>query len=244
MKKRLDILIVEKELAPTREKARALILAGEVLVDDVPYVKAGSLVYEDSEIRLKHEKLKYVSRGGDKLEGALNDFNLIVKDLICLDIGSSTGGFTDCLLQSGAKHIHCVDVGTNQLDYKLRVDTRVSVFEKTHVKELSKIKLDPVPSFCVIDVSFIGLIKVLPHVLEVLSPNNKILMLIKPQFELGPELIGKNGVPHPEVDPFLAVENLRMQFKDLNLHELGCYPSKVKGKKSENQEYFLLARVS
>lgn len=242
MKKRLDICMVERGLVGSREKARALILAGEVLVDDVPFTKAGTAISEDSQIRIKSPLSKYVSRGGDKLQGALSDFSIEVRDLVCIDIGSSTGGFTDCLLQSGARSVYCIDVGTNQLDHKLRVDPRVRVFEKTHVKDLHKISFDPVPTFCVIDVSFIGLDKVLPHVLSILSSNDLILMLVKPQFELGQELIGKNGVPIQGVDPFDAVRNLRAHFSELGLAEVSSAPSHILGKKSENQEYFLLAK--
>lgn len=231
-------------LVTTRERARALILAGEVLVNETPITKAGQLVSEDSLLRLRNKPQKYVSRGGDKLEGALKYFNLDVSNLICLDVGSSTGGFTDCLLKSHAQFVYCIDVGTNQLDHGLRFDSRVRVFEKTHVKDLKLIVFDPKPSFVVIDVSFIGLSKVLPHVVSSLTSGDQILMLIKPQFELGQELIGKGGVPKAGVDPYRAVLQVKSTLGVLGLEYLGDTPSQIKGKKSENQEYFLLARVN
>ncbi len=235
--------MVEREVVASREKARSLILAGEVLVNNVPVTKAGTLVKSDSDIRLKNELQKYVSRGGDKLEGVLNELSLDVDGLVCIDVGSSTGGFTDCLLQNGAKKVYCVDVGTNQLDHKIRVDPRVEVFEKTHARELVNLTLTPVPQFAVIDVSFIGLEKILPYVVSILGNGSKILMLVKPQFELGPELISKGGVPAAGVDPYLAVRNLKIKLQDLKLRELGETVCVIKGKKSENQEYFLFVEV-
>ena len=228
---------------PTREKAKALILAGEVLVNDTPFSKAGEMVNEESEIRLRNQPQKYVSRGGDKLEGALSDLNVEASDRVCLDLGSSTGGFTDCLLQQGAKHVYCVDVGTNQLDHKIRVDPRVSVYEKTHAKDLSTLSLNPKPELAVIDVSFIGLSKVLPYVVEVVEKGAQILMLVKPQFELGPECITKGGVPLPGIDPYKAVEDLKAILPSLGLKFKSEIASQVKGKKSENQEYFVLVEV-
>ena len=242
VKTRLDKLLVESGLVSTIEKAFALILAGDVLVDDKPVTKAGHATRSDAKIRLRGTKDKYVSRGGDKLEGALIDLNLEVTDLICVDVGSSTGGFTDCLLQKGAKSIYAVDVGSNQLDHKLRSDPRVKVYEQTHAKDLKNIIFIQPPDLAVIDVSFIGLRKVLPFVKNILKPDALILMLVKPQFELTSESMAKSGAPLSEIDPYIAVENLKADLKDIGLEYLNEAISKVKGRKSDNQEYFVLVR--
>jgi 23S rRNA (cytidine1920-2'-O)/16S rRNA (cytidine1409-2'-O)-methyltransferase len=238
-KERLDKLLLLRNMVSSREKAQALILAGEVLVDDVPITKAGSPVNVDANIRLRTMPSKYVSRGGDKLEGALQDFSLDPKDRVCLDIGSSTGGFTDCLLQNGASLVYAVDVGTNQLVHSLRVDDRVRVYEKTHVNALITIPFDPQPDFVVVDMSFISLSKVLPYIIEVLFDRAILLMLIKPQFELDPEYIVAGGVLKDPDSADLAIDKVRACMKKIGIIEKGLTPSRLKGKKSENQEFFI-----
>jgi 23S rRNA (cytidine1920-2'-O)/16S rRNA (cytidine1409-2'-O)-methyltransferase len=242
-KERLDKLLVAIGLLDSREKAQALILAGEVLVDNVPVTKCGTLVSISSEIRLRNELSPYVGRGGLKLEGALRDFNLDVTGLVCLDLGSSTGGFTDCLLQKGASLVYAVDVGTNQLAHKIRVDERVRVFEKTHANSLVTIPFEPAPNFVVVDVSFISLCKVLPFVIEVIESPSDLVMLIKPQFELEPEYVTEGGILKDQADVSIAIERVRTQLTLLGLKEKGLSPSCLKGKKSENQEYFIWAQM-
>lgn len=241
-KERLDKVIVAKGLVLSRELAQSLILRGDVLVDDVPITKAGQLVRTDSEIRLRTELSRFVSRGGEKLEGALEDFNIDVSELVILDLGASTGGFTDCLLQRGAKKIYAVDVGRAQLAEKLRQDPRVAVFEEFHAKLLNRELFDPLPSFATVDVSFIGLRKVLPYVFEVLSSQSlpwKIVALVKPQFELGPEYVKKGGVVPSEEDRLLAVQQVREFVEGAGYKVAGTVPSRIKGSKSGNQEYFV-----
>jgi 23S rRNA (cytidine1920-2'-O)/16S rRNA (cytidine1409-2'-O)-methyltransferase len=236
---RLDKLLLARNLVPSREKAQALILAGEVLVDEVPITKAGSPVSVDALIRFRTLPSRFVSRGGDKLEGSLEDFSLDPHNRVCLDIGSSTGGFTDCLLQHGASLVYAIDVGTNQLVHSLRVDDRVRVYEKTHVNALITIPFDPQPDFVVVDVSFISLSKVLPYIKEVLFEGSVLLMLIKPQFELEPEYIAEGGVLKDSASADLAIDKVRSVMKKLGIMEKGLTPSRLKGKKSENQEYFI-----
>lgn len=237
---RLDQLLVELGLVESRQKAQARIMAGEVLVNDVPCTKAGTQIKPESEIRLKGENSPYVGRGGEKLEGALEDFNLSVVDLIGLDVGASTGGFTDCLLQKGAQLVYAIDVGTNQLAHKIRIDSRVRCYEKTHVKDLSLINFDPKPNFIVIDVSFISLKKVVPFIIPCIENGSKILALIKPQFELSSDDIGKGGVVKDEKKSLKVLEDLSAYFETLGLVVVGSRPSTLKGRKSGNQEYFML----
>ncbi|HMO16679.1 MAG TPA: TlyA family RNA methyltransferase [Oligoflexia bacterium] len=240
-RERLDVLVVSRGLVPTREKGRALILAGDVLVQNVPVTKCGTLVDLEAEIRIRSSTARFVSRGGDKLYGALTSFGISVGNLVCLDLGASTGGFTDCLLQEGASLVYAVDVGTNQLDYRIRTNPRVRVYEQTHASQMSGILFDPHPKFAVIDVSFIGLRKVLPYVVDVLCPEGSMVMLVKPQFELEPEMIGPRGVLRDPTDSALAIDRVRSIFPALKLKELSILPSVLKGKKSENQEFFIYA---
>ena len=237
---RLDQLLVELGLVESRQKAQARIMAGEVLVDDVPCTKAGTSIKADSEIRLKGDVSPYVGRGGEKLEGALEFFKLNVAGLVGLDVGSSTGGFTDCLLQKGAVLVYATDVGTNQLAHKLRIDPRVKCFEKTHVKDLSGINFDPRANFVVVDVSFISLKKVVPFILPCIEKNSKLLLLIKPQFELAPGDIGKGGLVKDEKNSARVVEELAEFFISIGCKIEGSVPSQLKGRKSGNQEYFML----
>ncbi len=236
---RLDIRLLELGLVETRSKAQALIMAGEVLVDDTPVTKAGAAIKETSHIRLRNEISKYVSRGGDKLEGALLDFNIQVKDKVALDVGSSTGGFSDCLIQNGVSKVYCIDVGTNQLSLKIRTNPLVSVFENTHVKDISNITFDPPSNFCVIDVSFISLRKVIEHVSKVLAPSANILALFKPQFELQPEQIGKGGKVKDLAAASESLVNISEFISTFGFTIQGTRASVLKGRKSQNQEYFI-----
>lgn len=193
-KKRLDCLLVEKGLAPSRQRAQALIMAGQVLVDSAPGRKAGDMVPEEAAIIVKGGDLPYVSRGGLKLEAALDAFAVDPAGLFCLDVGASTGGFTDCLLQRGARAVLAVDVGYGQFAWKLRQDPRVTLFERTNIRHLDPGLMPEPARLAVIDVSFISLTLVLPRVKELLAPGGLIIPLVKPQFEVGKGLVGKKGV--------------------------------------------------
>ncbi|HEY2574627.1 MAG TPA: TlyA family RNA methyltransferase [Verrucomicrobiaceae bacterium] len=190
---RLDQLLVNRGLCESREKGKRLILAGEVLVNEVPVTKVGQLLPEDAVLRVKLPP-KFVSRGGLKLEGALDHFGIEVRDKVCLDIGSSTGGFTDCLLQRGAARVYAFDVGTNQLVWKLRSDPRVVSRENFNVRHMGPADVGEPVDLVVADVSFISLTLVLPPAFEVLQPGGNAVVLIKPQFELSKDEVGKGGI--------------------------------------------------
>ncbi len=194
MKKRLDVLLVEKGLASSREKAKAIIMSGIVFVDGQREDKAGSTFDETKEIVLKGKTLKYVSRGGLKLEKAMKNFNISLDGKICMDVGASTGGFTDCMLQNGAVKVYSVDVGHGQLDWKLRNDDRVVCMERTNMRYVTEEDIDEPAQFVSIDVSFISLTKILPAVYRVLEDGGQVVALIKPQFDAGREKVGKKGV--------------------------------------------------
>ena len=193
-KERLDVLLVEKGLANSRELAKAYIMAGNVYVDGQKEDKAGTKVAVNADIEVKGSQMKYVSRGGYKLEKAINEFGVQLEGKICLDIGASTGGFTDCMLQNGASKVYAIDVGYGQFAWKLRQDERVVCLEKTNVRYVTHEQVPDEGDFASIDVSFISLTKVLPAVLGVLGPNGQLVCLIKPQFEAGREKVGKKGV--------------------------------------------------
>lgn len=194
MKERLDVLLVSRNLAESREKAKAIIMSGNVLVEGQREDKVGSTFPDDVVIEIKGNPLKYVSRGGLKLEKAMEQYGILLDDKICMDIGSSTGGFTDCMLQNGASKVYAVDVGTNQLAWKLRQDERVITMEKTNIRYLTPEQIDDKISFASIDVSFISLTKVLVPVWKLLAREGEVVCLIKPQFEAGREKVGKKGV--------------------------------------------------
>ena len=194
MKVRLDVLLVSRGLAESREKAKAVIMEGKVFVKGQREDKAGAMFDEAAPIEIHGQKLRYVSRGGLKLEKAVEHFDLKLEGKVCMDVGSSTGGFTDCMLQNGAAKVYAVDVGTNQLDWKLRSDPRVVCMEKTNIRYLLPEQLDEKPEFASIDVAFISLTKVLRPVRELLTPGGQVAALIKPQFEAGREKVGKKGV--------------------------------------------------
>lgn len=195
MKERLDVLLVKKGLAPSREKAKAVIMAGSVYVDGQKEDKAGSVFDEESaQIEVRGHALPYVSRGGLKLEKALKVFPITLTDKICMDIGASTGGFTDCMLQNGAAKVYSVDVGYGQLDWKLRQDDRVVCMEKTNFRYMTPEDIPDVLDFASVDVSFISLDKILTPVYALLKEQGEMVALIKPQFEAGREKVGKKGV--------------------------------------------------
>lgn len=194
MKERLDVLLVKRNLAESREKAKAVIMAGNVFVDGQREDKAGSSFPEDVSIEVRGHTLPYVSRGGLKLEKALQNFDVDVKDKVCTDVGSSTGGFTDCMLQNGAKKVFAIDVGRGQLDWKLRQDSRVVCMEKTNIRYVTPEDIGEPVDFSSIDVSFISLTKVLQPIRDYLTEDGEIVALIKPQFEAGREKVGKKGV--------------------------------------------------
>ena len=195
MKERLDVLLVKKGLAPSREKAKAVIMAGSVYVDGQKEDKAGSVFDEESaQIEVRGHALPYVSRGGLKLEKALKVFPITLTDKICMDIGASTGGFTDCMLQNGAAKVYSVDVGYGQLDWKLRQDRRVVCMEKTNFRYMTPEDIPDVLDFASVDVSFISLDKILTPAYALLKEQGEMVALIKPQFEAGREKVGKKGV--------------------------------------------------
>ena len=194
MKERLDVLLVKRGLAASREKAKAVIMAGSVFVDNQKEDKAGTMFPDTVQIEVRGNTLKYVSRGGLKLEKAMSHFGLSLDGCVCMDVGSSTGGFTDCMLQNGAVKVYAIDVGHGQLDWKLRNDPRVVCMEKTNIRYVTPEDLEEKADFSSIDVSFISLTKVLPPVYELLKDQGQVVCLIKPQFEAGREKVGKKGV--------------------------------------------------
>jgi len=239
---RLDVLIVERGLAPSREKAQAMILAGEVRVNGAAAAKAGQAVALDAAIEIHSRIQKFVSRGGFKLEGALKDFGVEVSGKICLDVGASNGGFTDCLLQNGAARVYAVDVNVDQLDWKLQQDARV-VLIKRNARELEAEDLPEKVGVVVADVSFISVTKVLPAVAPLAEAGADFLILIKPQFELRREDIGLGGiVSDPELHQ-RAIESVRAAAVALGLNDRGVKASQLTGAEG-NQEFFLHARKS
>ena len=239
-KKRLDLLVVERGLAESRQKAQAMILAGEVSVDGVKAEKAGAQVPEAARLDVTSRLQKYASRGGLKLEGALSDFAVNASGLTCLDLGSSTGGFTDCLLQHGAIRVYAVDVNTDQLAWKLHQDPRV-IQIKRNARELQPHEiLEPI-DLVVADVSFISVTKILAPAVLAAKPGATFLILIKPQFELRREDIGEGGIVK---DPSLhekAIASVETAAKSHGLEILGVSPSRITGVEG-NQEFFLHAR--
>ena len=239
-KKRLDVLLVERALAPSRQRAQALILAGHVLVNGQPENKAGTLVPFNERIELVGEAIPFASRGGIKLAGALEDFGVSVQDKVCLDVGSSTGGFTDCLLQRGAKRVYAVDVSIAQLDWKLQQDPRVMRIER-NARFLKGEDLPERVDLITVDVSFISVSKILPALLHMAKPRAEFLILIKPQFELERGQVGKGGIVR---DPKLhesAIERIRTAAEHAGLRCETARPSLLAGAEG-NQEFFLHAR--
>ncbi len=239
-KKRLDILVMEKGLAESRERARAMIMAGEILVDGQVEDKAGSRFPADSDIDFRGNKLKYVSRGGLKLEKAIEVFDIDLKDNICLDIGASTGGFTDCMLQNGAARVYAVDVGYGQLSWKLRNDERVIPKEKTNFRYMKAGDLPEKPVFAACDVSFISLSKILPAAYELLDESGRMVCLIKPQFEAGKEKVGKKGVVRDPAIHEEVITDVINYAEECGFSILGLDHSPIRGPEG-NIEYLLYA---
>jgi 23S rRNA (cytidine1920-2'-O)/16S rRNA (cytidine1409-2'-O)-methyltransferase len=237
---RLDKLVLERSLAPTREKAQALILAGQIRVNGQPATKAGALLASDSRIELVGEPPRYVSRGGLKLEGALRDFNVDVRGRVCLDVGASTGGFTDCLLQHGAARVYAVDVGKGQLDWKLRQDERVVIREGINARYLQPEDLGEPVDLVTIDVAFISVEKILPAVLRCARPGAVFLILVKPQFELSQREVGKGGIVRDPALQKKAVEKIRRAAAALGLEGIAARESSLPGAEG-NREFFLRA---
>lgn len=237
-KERLDKLMVERGLAESREKARALILAGQVVVGDHGVDKAGHLVHITADIRVKGERLPFVSRGGLKLQKALDEFHIDVDGLCALDVGASTGGFTDCLLQRGARRVYAVDVGYGQLAWKLRRDDRVVCMERTNIRYLSADALPEVPDLAVIDASFISLDKVLPNTAGLIRAGGEIVALIKPQFEVGRGEVGKGGVVRDARKHQDVIEAVRSLAESLHLDVGGVTDSPILGPKG-NREFLI-----
>jgi 23S rRNA (cytidine1920-2'-O)/16S rRNA (cytidine1409-2'-O)-methyltransferase len=234
---RLDLLLVERGLFETRSKALAAVMAGLVLVDGKPAVKAGEAVSEDAELSLKSDPCPYVSRGGLKLRAALEAFAINVAGRTCLDVGASTGGFTDCLLQAGAAKVYAIDVGTAQLHSKIKTDQRVVSRENVHAKYLVPEWFSPRPTLAVVDVSFISLAQVLPFIIPCLIEPRELIVLVKPQFEVGPKLAPQGVVRDPAVR-LQAVDKIRAAAKALGLDEKGVIESPAKGPKG-NVEFLL-----
>lgn len=237
-KKRLDLLLVERGLAESRERARTCIMAGEILVNGQVEDKAGACFSEDASIEVRGKGLKYVSRGGLKLEKAIEVFRPEIKDSVCLDIGASTGGFTDCLLQNGAKRVYAVDVGYGQLSWKLRTDERVVVLEKTNFRYVKPGDLPEAPDFVSCDVSFISLSRILPAAYDVMKDGSSMVCLIKPQFEAGREKVGKKGVVRdPKVHEEVISDVIKYAM-DCGFTILGLDFSPIRGPEG-NIEYLL-----
>ena len=236
-KERLDVLIVERGLSDSRQKAKAYIMAGVVYVDGRREDKAGLKVKRGATIEVR-EKMKYVSRGGLKLEKAMKTFELNLEGKVCMDVGASTGGFTDCMLQNGAVKVYSVDVGYGQFAWKLRNDPRVVCMEKTNIRYLTPDRLEEKVAFCSIDVSFISLTKILAPILELLEEEAEIVALIKPQFEAGREQVEKHGVvKNPKVHE-AVIHQIWDYAKSLNLAILGLSYSPIKGPEG-NIEYLI-----
>jgi 23S rRNA (cytidine1920-2'-O)/16S rRNA (cytidine1409-2'-O)-methyltransferase len=258
LKDRLDKILVSRGLVKSREMAKALIMEGKVFVDGKKITKAGTPVSEASKIALKGEDLPYVSRGGLKLEAAINFFNIYLNNKIVMDVGSSTGGFTDCLLKLGAKKVYCIDVGYGQLAWSLRIDPRVIVMEKTNIRYLADIvKSQPRIKYgakvksqefedlvkrnidmVLVDVSFISLTKVIPSVVGFLKEEGEILALVKPQFEVGKEEVGRGGIIREEEKRLKAIKYVQENSEKLGLKTVGIFQSPITGQKG-NIEYFL-----
>jgi 23S rRNA (cytidine1920-2'-O)/16S rRNA (cytidine1409-2'-O)-methyltransferase len=239
IKQRLDNLVLEHGLAPSIEKARALIMAGQVVVGDHTVDKAGQQVAIDADIRLRGESLPYVSRGGLKLRRALDRFGVDVTGLVAVDVGSSTGGFTDCLLQAGAVKVFAIDVGYGQLAWKLQQDPRVVSMERTNIRSVTPDQLEEVPELAVVDASFISLSKVLPATVGLLKPGGRIIALIKPQFEVGRGEVGEGGVVRDPAAHEKVVEDVRRTAQYLGLTVAGLCESPITGADG-NREFLIL----
>lgn len=247
MKLRLDKLLVDRGLAASRERAQALILAGKVLIDDQKVEKAGAQVTPDAAVRLLGEDLKYVGRGGLKLERALEHWQIDVTGEVCLDIGASTGGFTDCLLQHGAARVIAIDAGYGQMDFRLRQDTRVRLREKTNARYLTDDVIGEKVDLIAIDVAFISATLVLPPVVNAAFPRSadercgrQVIVLVKPQFEAGREFVSKGGIVRDEAAQLASVEKVRRTLLDLACLSTDVIESPILGAQG-NREFLLRA---
>jgi 23S rRNA (cytidine1920-2'-O)/16S rRNA (cytidine1409-2'-O)-methyltransferase len=245
LKLRLDKLLVERGLAASRERAQGLILAGKVLVEDQKIDKAGAQVPAQASIRLLGEDLKYVSRGGLKLERALEHWHIDVTHLVCVDVGASTGGFTDCLLQHGAARVIAVDTGYGQMDFKLRQDTRIRLLEKTNARYLTRDLVGETADLIAVDVSFISATLVLPAVVGAVFPDSAvqrqgrhIIVLVKPQFEAGREYVGKGGIVRDETAQLASVDKVNRTLLQLGCSRTESIESPILG--AEGNREFLL----
>lgn len=243
-KDRIDKILVDRGLTQSRERARALIMAGQVVVADHVAEKPGQMVPVAAEVRLKGELLPFVSRGGVKLQKALDEFNIDVTGLIVLDVGASTGGFTDCLLQRGAAKVIAVDVGYGQLAWKLRQDERVVNLEKTNIRYLTPDKLPHIPDLAVIDASFISLAKVLPATLILLKDEAVIIALIKPQFEVGRGEVGKGGVVRDAMKHREVITAISSVAENLGLKVRGVTESPILGPKGNREFLIFMVKVA
>jgi 23S rRNA (cytidine1920-2'-O)/16S rRNA (cytidine1409-2'-O)-methyltransferase len=243
LKVRLDKLLLERGLVPSRERGQALILAGKVLVDGQKVEKSGTGVDSGADVRLLGEDLKFVGRGGLKLERALEHWQIDVTGKVCLDVGVSTGGFTDCLLQRGAARVVGVDTGHGQIDFRLRQDSRVRLLEKTNARYLTRERIGEVVDFICMDVSFISATLVLPAVIAAGFPESmgEIVVLVKPQFEVGRELVGKGGIVREEALQLAAVEKVRAALVGLGFSQTDVIESPILG--AEGNREFLLRGV-
>lgn len=240
---RLDKLLFDRGFVESREKAKALILAGEVTVNGMKVDKAGMSVRSDAALEIL-KKMPYVSRGGLKLKHAIDTFGIDVEDKIAMDIGASTGGFTDCLLQHGAKKVYAIDVGYGQIDLKLRNDARVALLEKTNIRYLDKNAAPDIIDIITIDVSFISLLKVIPKALEFLKASGEIIALIKPQFEVERKDVRKGGVVRDEAKRFDVIEKIKTAVSDMGLEVKGLTESPVRGPKGNVEFFIYLSRTS
>jgi len=248
MKSRLDKLLVKRGLAPSRERAQALILAGKVLVNDQKIEKSGAPVDSEANLRLLGDDLKYVGRGGLKLEKALEYWKINVAGLTCLDVGASTGGFTDCLLQHGAAHLIAIDTGYGQMDFRLRQDSRVRLLEKTNARYLTREAIGQDVHFIVMDVSFISATLVLPAVIQSAFPQHEdrrwdrqLVVLVKPQFEAGRAEVGKGGIVRDESAQLAAVDKVRQCLMQLGVQHVDSIDSPILGAEG-NREFLLYAK--
>lgn len=237
-KERIDILLVDKGIFSSRERARASIMAGEIFVDGQRVDKCGQNIKKSSNIEFRGEKLPFVSRGGLKLQKALKEFNINLKNKVCMDVGASTGGFTDCMLQNGAEKVFSIDVGYGQFAWKLRTDKRVVCMERTNIRYVTLKDIGQYVDFASIDVSFISLKKVLPAVINLLKENGSIMALIKPQFEAGREKVGKKGVVREKSTHIEVVKEIVTFLKENNLKVISLDYSPIKGPEG-NIEYLI-----
>ncbi len=239
---RIDKLLVERGLAASRERAQALVLAGRVLVNEQKILKAGVAVEEDAAIRLMGEDLRYVSRGGLKLERALEHWQIELTGKSCMDVGTSTGGFTDCMLQHGASHVLAVDTGYGQINARLRDDSRMRLMERTNARYLSEEQVPEAIEFVAMDVSFISATLVLPSVLRAAfkGVGGKLVVLVKPQFEVGRAHVGKGGIVRDEAEQQRAVEKVRMMVTELKARRTDVIESPITGAEG-NREFLLYA---